>query len=75
MNHTIYLHPKPTDRPEAHFTGETSVDLQLAPSIAILGNIDDATVEYMDRLAWEAAQLARKIRERQAAWKSYGVTM
>lgn len=77
MNHTIYLHPKPTDQPEVHFTGEVTVDLELAPSIAILGGVDEATAEYMDRLAQAATRLAQAIRARCDARlaRSYGVTI
>ena len=75
MNPTIHLHPKPTDQPEAHFISEMTVDLALAPSIAIIGGVDEETAAYMDRLSSTAAKLAQEIRERRAAWQSYGVTI
>ena len=75
MNPTIYLHPKPTDQPEARFTGEMTVGLDLAPSIVILGGADEDTAAYMDRLSLAATRLAQAIREPRAAWQSYGVTI
>ena len=75
MNHTICLHPTPTDQPEAYLRDETGASLELAPSIAIIGGIDEDTAAYMDRLAATAARLAQEIRERRAAWQSYGVTI
>ena len=76
MNHTIYLHPQPTDNPEAHFLGDVSVSLELSHGgVTILGGVDEDTAAYMDRLSSAATRLAQAIRERRAAWQSYGVTI
>lgn len=75
MNPTIYLHPQPTDNPEAHFNGGAAVSLELSPSIKILGGFNEDTAVYMYRLAAAATRLAQAIQERLAAEKSYGVTM
>ena len=75
MNPTIYLHPQPTDSPEAHFLDDVSVSLELSPSIKILGGFDEETAVYMYRLAAAARRLAQAVQECSAAQRAYEVTI